>query len=443
MCYLSKIFMNRSIFHLWQPNTSKSNIENRQLKTMNLNFGPQHPAAHGVLRLVVQLNGEILEKADTHIGLLHRGSEKLMEDKIYLHSLPYFDRFDYVSMVTQEHAYCLAIESLLGTTNYSATFVQIRTLYDELTRILNHMLALSCHALDVGSMSSIFWAFEEREKIMEFYERISGARMHAAFYRPNEVSTQAISVFLLEDITDFCKNCFTTLNEMHNILTFNKIWKQRLVNIGTFSYKTCIDYGLTGVLARSVGIRRDIRLSKLETYANYYHLNFRSYLGQHGDCYDRFLIRMNEMAESLFIINQVLDNITRFCKVKTKKNKKFNAYTNINPHTLLKYVYPKKYNQSNSKNSYNSMENLINHFKYWSEGFPVNSGISYQSVESPKGEFGVTLVSNDSPKPYKCKVRSCSFYHLQVLPTITKGHFLADLSALIGTVDIVFGEIDR
>ena len=435
--------MNRSIFHLWQPNISKKNLETKQLKTMNLNFGPQHPAAHGVLRLVIQLNGEILEKADTHIGLLHRGSEKLMEDKIYLQSLPYFDRFDYVSMVTQEHSYCLAIENLLGTTNYSATFVQIRTLFDELTRVLNHMLALACHALDVGSMSSIFWAFEEREKIMEFYERVSGARMHAAFYRPNEVNMQAISVFLLEDIAEFSRNCFTTLNEMHNVLTFNKIWKQRLVNVGTFSYQTCLDYGLTGVLSRSVGIKRDIRLSKLETYANYYYLNFRSYLGQHGDSYDRFLIRMNEMAESLFIITQLLHNITKFNKIKTKKNKKLNEYTNINPHTLIKYVYPKHFNQLNSKNSYNSMENLINHFKYWSEGFNVNSGITYQSIEAPKGEFGVTLIADNSSKPYKCKVRSCSFYHLQVLPVITKGHFLADLAALIGTVDIVFGEIDR
>ena len=195
----------------------------KKLKTMNLNVGPQHPAAHGVLRLIVQLNGEIVEKIDPHVGLLHRGTEKLMEDKIYLHSLPYFDRFDYVSMLIQEHAYCLAIESLLGTINYSATFVQIRTLYDEITRILNHLLAIACHALDVGSMSPIFWAFEEREKLMEFYERVSGARMHAAFERPNEVNLHSISSFLLEDMLDFSKNCFTTLNEMHNTLTYNKI----------------------------------------------------------------------------------------------------------------------------------------------------------------------------------------------------------------------------
>ena len=438
--------MNRSIFNIWQPSTNNNELQTKKIKTMNLNFGPQHPAAHGVLRLIVQLDGEIIEKTDTHIGLLHRGSEKLMEDKIYLQSLPYFDRFDYVSMMTQEHAYCLAIESLMGTTNYSATFVQIRTLYDELTRILNHMLAIACHALDIGSMSSVFWAFEEREKVMEFYERVCGARMHAAFYRPNEVNLHSISVFLLEDILEFTRNCFTTLNEMHNVLTYNKIWKQRLVNIGVYSVKTCLDYGLTGVMSRCVGIKRDLRISNLETYANYYYLNFRSYLGQHGDSFDRYLIRMNEMSESLNIINQVISNITKFNKINIKKKKKsnnFNEFTTISPHSILKHVYPRNFNQSNNKTNYNSMENLINHFKFWSEGFAINTGWTYQAVESPKGEFGVTLISNSSNKPYKCKVRSPAYHHLQLLPAVSKGHFLADLAALIGTVDIVFGEIDR
>lgn len=438
--------MNRSIFNIWQPSTINNDLQTKKIKTMNLNFGPQHPAAHGVLRLIVQLNGEIIEKTDTHIGLLHRGSEKLMEDKIYLQSLPYFDRFDYVSMMAQEHAYCLAIESLMGTTNYSATFVQIRTLYDELTRILNHMLAIACHALDIGSMSSVFWAFEEREKVMEFYERVCGARMHAAFYRPNEVNLHSISVFLLEDILEFTRNCFTTLNEMHNVLTYNKIWKQRLVNIGVYSIKTCLDYGLTGVMSRCVGIKRDLRLSNLETYGNYYYLNFRSYLGQHGDSFDRYLIRMNEMSESLNIINQVISNITKFNKINIKKKKKsnnFNEFTTISPHSILKHIYPRNFNQNNNKTNYNSMENLINHFKFWSEGFTINTGWAYQAVESPKGEFGVTLISNSSNKPYKCKVRSPAYHHLQLLPTVAKGHFLADLAALIGTVDIVFGEIDR
>ena len=424
--------MNRSIFQIWQPSIIKDDNTYKKLKTMNLNVGPQHPAAHGVLRLIVQLNGEIIEKIDPHIGLLHRGTEKLMEDKIYLHSLPYFDRFDYVSMLIQEHAYCLAIESLLGTINYSATFVQIRTLYDEITRILNHFLAIACHALDVGSMSPIFWAFEEREKLMEFYERVSGARMHAAFYRPNEVNLHSISMFLLEDIIDFNRNCFITLNEINNTLTYNKIWKQRLVNIGTYSYEMCINYGLTGVMARSTGIKKDLRLDKIENYANYYYLNFRSFLGQNGDSYDRFLIRMNEMSESLNIINQIIYKLTRF----GKKNK-------INPHKIIKYLNKKNLNNFNKKNEYNSMESLINHFKYWSEGFKVKSGWTYKAVESPKGEFGVSLISNDSNAPYRCKVRSPAYHHLQVLPKISKGHFLADLVTLMGTIDIVFGEIDR
>lgn len=430
--------MNRSIFQIWQPYNNKDESSFKKIKSMNLNLGPQHPAAHGVLRLIVQLNGEIIEKADPHIGLLHRGTEKLMEDKIYLQSLPYFDRFDYVSMLCQEHAYCLAIESLLGTVNYSATFVQIRTLYDEITRILNHMLAIACHALDVGSMSPIFWAFEEREKLMEFYERVSGARMHAAFYRPNEINIHSVSSFLLEDIVDFTKNCFVSLNEMHNVLTYSKIWKQRLVNIGVYSYKTCLEYGLTGVMARSTGIKRDLRLDKMETYANYYYLNFRSYVGQHGDSYDRFLIRMNEMTESLNIMNQVINKLTKFKKIGNKKNN-----SNINPHILLKYLYPKSWNQHNYKSEYTSMEQLINHFKYWSEGFPVNTGFTYRAVESPKGEFGVSLISDGTNIPYKCKVRSPAYHHLQVLPKISKGHFLADLVTLMGTIDIVFGEIDR
>ncbi len=431
--------MNRNIFQSWKPYNETLKL-NKSIKTINLNFGPQHPAAHGVLRLILQLNGEIIEKMDSHIGLLHRGSEKLMESKMYLHSLPYFDRFDYVSMMVQEHAYCLAIESLLKTTNYTANFVLVRTIFDELTRILNHMLAIACHALDIGSMSSIFWAFEEREKIMEFYERVSGARMHAAFYRPNDANLDSISSFLIEDILDFTRNCFTTLNEMHNILTFNKVWKHRLVNIGIINYQTCLDYGLTGVMSRSVGLKRDLRLSKLETYSNYYFLNFRSFLGQHGDCYDRFLIRMNEMAESLNIVNQVIYKIIKHKKVNTKNVQK---YTNISPHNIVKYTNPGFWNNHNLKNSYNSMEDLIKHFKHWSEGDKIKPNWTYQSVESPKGEFGVSLISNNTNMPYRCKVRSPAYHNMHVLPQISKGHFLADLVALIGTIDVVFGEVDR
>ncbi len=429
--------MNRSIFNTWYPKLKNTHLNAKEIKSINLNFGPQHPAAHGVLRLILQLNNEIIEKSDVHIGLLHRGTEKLMEDKIYLHSLPYFDRFDYVSMMVQEHAYCLAIESLLNTVNYTATFVQVRTLYDELTRILNHMLAVSCHALDVGSMSPLFWAFEEREKIMEFYERVSGARMHAAFYRPNEVNVKFLSYFLLEDIVDFAKQCFLTLNEMHNILTYNKIWKQRLVNVGAYSYKMCINYGLTGVMARCTGLKRDVRVDRIETYANYYHLNFRSYIGQKGDSFDRYLLRMNEMTESLNLINQVVYKLTKKKSFQTKRS------TNLNPHRLLQYITPDDFNKKKKRNAYNNMEQLIKHFKYWSEGFPVDGGYTYRAVESPKGEFGVTLFSDGTNKPYKCKVRSPAYHHLQVLPKLARGYFLADLVTLIGTVDIVFGEIDR
>jgi NADH:ubiquinone oxidoreductase subunit D len=294
---------------------SGKNNNFKEIKTVNLNFGPQHPAAHGVLRLILQLNGEIVEKLDPHIGLLHRGTEKLIENKNYLLNVPYFDRLDYCSMLTQEHAFCLAIEKLAGNFNFSSNFIKIRTLFDEITRIINHLLAVACHALDVGSMSSVFWGFEEREKLMEFYERVSGARMHAAFYRPNEINQNAISENLLEDIIYFSRNFFSTMNEMHNVLTYNKIWKQRLINIGVLNFKNCFDYGLSGVMSRSTGIKKDLRLSKNQTYANYYNLNFRSFIGQNGDSYDRFLIRMNEMLEASNIINQSVDNL-----LKKKKN---------------------------------------------------------------------------------------------------------------------------
>jgi NADH dehydrogenase (ubiquinone) Fe-S protein 2 len=332
-------------------------------------------------------------------------------------------------MLVQEHTYCLAIEKLLKTTNYSATFTQIRTLFDELTRLLNHMLAISCHALDVGSMSPVFWIFEEREKIMEFYERVCGARMHAAFYRPNELNINSFSIFLFEDILEFVKNSYITLNEMHNILTFNKIWKQRLVNIGTYNVQTALNYGLTGVMARCVGLKRDLRLDLLETYGNYFYLNFRSYLGQHGDSYDRFLIRMNEMIESLNIITQLINKLLTYQNFLLNKNynlKNLNFLLNTTNITLN-----------------NTMETLISHFKYWSEGMLIKANYTYAATESPKGEFGVTLISNNTNKPHRCKVRSPAYHHLQLLSKIAKGHFLADLVTLIGTIDIVFGEIDR
>jgi len=436
--------MNRSTFQQWKPFTLKNGENLKKIKTININFGPQHPAAHGVLRLVLQLNGEVIENTDPHIGLLHRGTEKLMEDKMYLQSLPYFDRLDYVSMMSQEHTYCLGIENLMGNTNYSSTFCQVRVLYDELTRILNHMLAIGCHALDVGSMASVWWAFEEREKIMEFYERVSGARMHAAFYRPNETNAEAVTPLMIQDITEFLKNCFVTLSEIHNSLTYNKLWKQRLVNIGAYSYKTVLNYGLTGVMSRSVGIKRDIRLSKLETYSNYYYLNFRSFVGNHGDSYDRFLIRMSEMSESLNICNQVIDKIrggddwigeeNKGDENNDDDDKKFKTTKS----ELIDYV-----STYSNNNSYRSMEGVVSHFKVWSDGFEINPGWTYQAIESPKGEFGVSMLSDGSQNPYRCKIRSPSYQNLQLLPLISKGHFLADLVTLIGTVDIVFGDVDR
>lgn len=412
--------MNRSINLRKYKNTTN-------VKNLNLNFGPNHPAAHGVLRLILEMNNEVIINSDPHVGLLHRGTEKLIESKIYIHSLPYFDRLDYTSILIQEHAYCLGIESLLKKTNYSSSYTLIRTLFDELTRILNHLLAICCHALDVGSMSPVFWGFEEREKIMEFYERVSGARMHAAFYRPSEINLKNISAYLLEDILFFSINCVTALNEINSLLLTNNLWKQRLVNIASYSSKDAINWGLTGVMLRCTGIRRDLRLDLYETYANYYYLNFKSFYSLCGDCFDRYLIRMNEMLESLFIINQLINKL-----ILKKKN--------INKYSLLNY---NNYNNHTHLNNFLTMESTIKHFKYWSEGFTVKQGLVYVGVESAKGEFGVTLVADSSNKPYRCKVRSPAYFHLQVLPKLIKNHMLVDLVTIMGTIDVVFGEIDR
>lgn len=398
------------------------------IKNINLNFGPNHPAAHGVLRLILQMNNEIIQNSDPHIGLLHRGTEKLIENKIYIHSLPYFDRLDYVSVLMQEHAYCLGIEYLLKKNNYTSNYTLIRTLFDELTRILNHLLAICCHALDVGAMSPVFWGFEEREKIMEFYERVSGARMHAAFYRPNEINLTHISSFLLEDILMFVTSCTTTLNEINSLLLTNNIWKQRLVNVGTYDVNTALKWGLTGVMLRSTGVKRDLRLNLYETYGNYYYLNFKSFYSKNGDSFDRYLLRMNEMYESLLIITQLINKLTN-----TK-------YTKINKNKLLNFT---NFNNNNQITSFLKMEQTIKHFKFWSEGFVIKNGLVYSAVESAKGEFGVTLISNNSNKPYRCKVRSPAYHHLQILPTLINKHMLADLVTIMGTIDIVFGEIDR
>lgn len=417
--------MNRSLFQNWgqlkKKNTSK--------KSIILNFGPQHPAAHGVLRLILQLNCEVVQRMDIHIGLLHRGTENLICTKHYIKGIPYFDRLDYVSMMTQEHAYCLVIERLLGVTYNNPTVSLIRILFDEITRILNHMLAVACHALDIGQMSAIFWAFEEREKLMEFYERVSGARMHAAFNRPITQFNPNFDKQLLSDILFFVKDCFITLNEIHNVLTYNKLWKQRLVNIGVLTHEDCRNYNLTGVMSRSVGIKRDLRLARKNTYANYSRLNIKSYCGHNGDSYDRFLIRMLEMGESLNIINNVSTTLlTNFLK-----NGDF-LYSNL----LLNKIF---YNKNEKK--YTSMEDLIEHFINWHTGFSVKKNTTAAYLESPKGEFGVIVSSDDSNKPLTCKIRSPSYFNLQALPKLAKGHYLSDLAAIIGTIDIVFGEIDR
>lgn len=412
--------MNFSFFTNW--NSIKSNLTNKKLI---LNFGPQHPAAHGVLRLILQLSNEIIEKTDIHIGLLHRSTEKLIETKHYEKSIPYFDRLDYVSMMSQEHAYCLTIEKLLNNQNVSLETNYTRILFDELTRVLNHMLAIACHALDIGSMSSIFWSFEERENIMEFYERVSGARMHAAFHKVSTNFHYVLDKLLLLDILKFIKNCYKTLNEMHNVLTYNKIWKQRLINIGTININNITNWNLTGIMARSVGYKKDLRLSKKHSYSNYNSLNFKSFLGINGDCFDRYLIRMFEMSESLNISNIIIQNLL-----------KLSSNNNINQQLINKNINKKL-------KSYTYMEDLIEHFLQWHTGINIKKNLTFNYIEAPKGEFGVILSSNNSNKPIKCKIRSPSYFNLQFLPKLAKGHYLADLAALIGTIDIVFGEIDR
>jgi NADH:ubiquinone oxidoreductase subunit D len=410
---------------------------------MILNFGPQHPAAHGVLRLILQLNGEIIERTDIHIGLLHRGTEKLIELKHYEKSIPYFDRLDYVSMMSQEHAYCLAIEQLSNIKNISTICSIQRILFDELTRLLNHFLAIACHALDIGSMSSIFWAFEEREKIMEFYERVSGARMHAAFHKPNELFSKNIDIKLLNDILLFVQNCYITINEMHNVLTYNKIWKQRLVNIGVYNITAVQNYGLTGIMSRCVGIKRDVRLSIKDNYSSYNMFDFKSYISLNGDSYDRFLLRMFEMGESLNLINQTINKLLISFKNKLFTNNNNLVNNNFSSFNKFNSLVLNSKKIKNNINMYTYMEDLIEHFLNWHSGLFIKSNIAYVSIESPKGEFGVNLVSDDGNKPFRCKIRSPSYHNLQFLPKLAKGHLLADLAALIGTIDIVFGEIDR
>jgi len=382
-----------------------------------MNFGPQHPAAHGVLRLILELDGEVIKRADPHIGLLHRGTEKLIEHKTYLQALPYFDRLDYVSMMSQEHGYSLAVEKLLGL-SIPVRAQYLRVLFSEITRILNHILAVACHALDVGATTPMLWLFEEREKLMEFYERVSGARMHAAYIRPGGVSND-LPLGLLNDIYLFVENFSDRLDEVEELLTENRIWKQRLVDVGVVSVEEAMDWGFSGVLLRGSGVLWDLR--KTQPYEVYNELSFEIPVGTNGDSYDRYLIRVQEMRESLKIIQQCLNHIP-------EGNVKVDDY---------KLVAPSKTDMKQS------MESLIHHFKYFTEGFNVPAGEAYSCVEAPKGEFGVYLVSDGSSKPYRCKIRAPGFYHLQGLNMMSTGHLLADAVTIIGTQDIVFGEVDR
>ena len=392
-------------------------VEEKRLQDFTLNFGPQHPAAHGVLRLILELSGETIYKADPHIGLLHRGTEKLIEYKTYLQALPYFDRLDYVSMMVQEHCFSMVVESLLNLI-IPLRSRYIRIIFSELTRLLNHLLSITTHALDVGALTPFLWAFEEREKIMEFYERVSGARMHAAYIRPGGVSSD-FPIGLLNDIYIFIKQFSSRLDELEELLTNNRIWKQRLVDIGTVFFFDGENWAFSGVMLRGSGLNWDLR--KNMSYEIYNSLNFNIPLGTNGDCYDRYLIRMEEMRQSINIIYQCLNQIP--CGLVKSDNKKI-----IPPSR----VFMKSF-----------MESLIHHFKLFSEGYVVSQNDSYEAVEAPKGEFGSYVISNNTNRPFRCKIKAPGFLHLNGINIMARGHMIADVVTIIGTQDIVFGEVDR
>ena len=388
-----------------------------QNKHITINFGPQHPAAHGVLRLILEMDGEVITRADPHIGLLHRGTEKLIEHKTYLQAVPYFDRLDYVSPMCQEHAYCLAVEKLLGCKiPRRAQF--IRVLFSEITRILNHIMAVTTQALDVGAMTPLLWMFEEREKMMGFYEKVSGSRMHAAYFRPGGVH-QDLPDGLLEEIAAFAAQYPKWIDELEDLLTDNRIFKQRMVEIGVVSKEQALDWGFSGPMIRGSGIAWDLR--KSQPYEVYGELDFDVAIGKNGDSYDRYLIRVQEMRESVKLINQCLE--------KMPKGEVMVDDPRIAP--------PKRGEMKHS------MESLINHFKLYTEGYHVPAGEAYGCVEAPKGEFGVYVIADGSNKPHRCRVRAPGFAHLQGLEFMVKGHMLADVVTVISTQDIVFGEVDR
>lgn len=391
----------------------------RKLKNFKINFGPQHPSAHGVLRLILELSGEKVKKCDPHIGLLHRGTEKLIEYKGYSQALPYFDRLDYVSMMTQEHAFVLAIEKI-GKIVVPIKSQYIRVMFSEITRILNHLMSLTTHALDVGALTPFLWAFEEREKLMEFYERVSGARMHSNYFRPGGVQAD-VSMSLLNDIFQFISQFNSRVDELEELLSNNRIWKQRLLNIGIITKEESLSWSFTGVMLRSIGLNWDLRKSL--PYETYKEIDFSIPITTNGDCFDRYLIRVYEMRQSLKIINQCLNEIYSL------KNEpyKFNNF---------KYVSPRRADMKNS------MEQLIHHFKLHTEGISLPLNNTYVGIEAPKGEFGVFLTS-DLGRIYRCKIRSPGFFHLQGTDYMCSGHLLADAVTIIGTQDIVFGEVDR
>lgn len=384
---------------------------------ITINFGPQHPAAHGVLRLVLELDGELVTRVDPHIGLLHRGTEKLMESKTYIQNIPYFDRLDYVAPMNQEHGYCLAIEKLLGL-EVPKRGQYIRVLFCEVGRILSHMLQVTTQAMDVGALTPPLWGFEAREDLMQFYERASGARLHANYFRPGGVH-QDLPPKLIEDMIAFCESFPKVLDDIETLLTENRIFKQRNVDIGILTREAAEAYGLTGVLLRSTGVPWDLR--RAQPYECYNEMDFQISIGRNGDNYDRYLIRMAEMREANKIMLQCLKNLPEGPVVSTDH----------------KIVPPRRAVMKSS------MEALIHHFKLYTEGFRVPEGEVYASVEAPKGEFGVYLVSDGSNKPHRCKIRAPSYASLQALEHLTKGHMLADVSAVLGSVDVVFGEVDR
>lgn len=389
------------------------------VRNVAINFGPQHPAAHGVLRLILELNGEVVQRCDPHIGFLHRGTEKLIEHKTYLQALPYFDRLDYVSMMANEQCFSLAVEKLLNVHEKIPPRAKaIRVLFAEISRILNHIMAVATHAMDVGAMTPILWLFEEREKLMEFYERVSGARMHAAYVRPGGVAVD-LPIGLLADIHQWSKQFSSRLDETEELLTTNRIWINRTMGIGVVTAKDALQYGFSGPMLRSTGIRWDLR--KTQPYDGYQQYDFDVPIGRNGDCYDRYLQRVEEMRQSLRIIHQAINNMP------------------AGPHALVdqKIVPPDRETMKSS------MEALIHHFKLYSEGFHVPMGQCYAAVEAPKGEFGVYLVSDGSSRPYRCKIRAPGFFHLAALDLLARGHYIADTVAIIGTCDLVFGEVDR